>query len=178
MNSKNVASRIATCVTSAALAILATGLSATAAHAVEPLKLDTSIFSVRSKLPVVHMFTGPDNMSHVEMLSLDALKGAYGVGFIDAGAQKVKLGYTADRATLDYHVANHRTLLVILEGTMVFETGDGVQHRVPRGSVVLAEDRTGKGHANRCDAPTGIRQCTILQVTLLDEETGLRPAAK
>mgnify|MGYP002141382329 CR=1 FL=1 len=46
--------------------------------------------------------------------------------------QLEKLGYTVNGATLDYHVANHRTLLVILEGTMVFETGDGVQHRVPQ----------------------------------------------
>lgn len=151
---------------------------AAAALAAEAQRFDTGIFNARAKLPVIHMYTGPDQRSHVEMLSLDALKGPYGVGFIDAGAQKVKLGYTADRATLDYHVANHRTLLVILTGTMVFETGDGVPHRVPAGSAVLAEDRTGKGHANRCDAPGGTRQCTILQVTLLDEETGLRPAAK
>jgi hypothetical protein len=145
---------------------------------VQAAEQHTDLFTVSGPLTIFHIFTGPDSMSHVEQITLDAVKGTYG-GFslIDAGAQAVKVGYTKDGDGLPFHNANHRTLLIGVQGTMVFETGDGKQYPIGPGNLLLAEDRTGRGHSNICQAPDGLRQCMLLQVTLRDDETGLRMPA-
>jgi hypothetical protein len=40
-------------------------------------------------------------------------------------------------------------LVLWLTGEVEFETSDGNVRRLPAGSVVLAEDTTGKGHISR-----------------------------
>jgi hypothetical protein len=40
-------------------------------------------------------------------------------------------------------------LVIWLTGKVEFETSDGVVRRLAAGSVVLAEDTTGKGHISR-----------------------------
>jgi hypothetical protein len=109
-------------------------------------------------------------------MTLEVLKGKYGgAGLIDAGAQAVKTGFTKDGEGLPFHNANHRTLLIGIQGTMMFETGDGKKYPIKPGNLLLAEDLTGKGHSNVCVATTGSRLCTMLQVTLRDDESGLQP---
>ena len=140
---------------------------------------NADLFTVSGPLTVFHAFTGADNISHIDTITLDGAKGTYGgVSLIDAGAQAVKASYTKDGEGLPFHVASHRTLLIGIQGTMVFETGDGMKYPIKPGNLLLAEDRTGRGHSNICDAPTGLKQCMLLQVTLRDDETGLQLPAK
>ena len=155
------------------LAFLTALAMAGAAHA-DPV--NTDLFTVAGPLTIFHIYTGADDTSHVEQMTLEVVKGKYGgAGLIDAGAQAVKTGFTKNGDGLPFHNANHRTLLIGIQGTMVFETGDGQKYPIKPGNLLLAEDRTGKGHSNICVAPTGTRLCAILQVTLRDDESGLQP---
>jgi hypothetical protein len=47
---------------------------------------------------------------------------------------------------VDWHNPPQRLLVLWLTGQVEFETSDGDIRRLPAGSVVLAEDTTGKGH--------------------------------
>ena len=49
----------------------------------------------------------------------------------------------------DWHNPPQRLLSLWLSGEVEFETSDGDIRRLPAGSVVLAEDTTGKGHISR-----------------------------
>jgi hypothetical protein len=50
---------------------------------------------------------------------------------------------------VDWHNPPQPLLVLWLTGEVEFETSDGDIRRLPAGSVVLAEDTTGKGHISR-----------------------------
>jgi hypothetical protein len=50
---------------------------------------------------------------------------------------------------VDWHNPPQRLLVLWLTGEVEFETSDADVRRLPAGSVVLAEDTTGKGHISR-----------------------------
>ena len=50
---------------------------------------------------------------------------------------------------VDWHNPPRRLLVLWLTGEVEFETSDGEVRRLPPGSIVLAEDTTGKGHISR-----------------------------
>jgi hypothetical protein len=50
---------------------------------------------------------------------------------------------------VDWHNPPQRELVIWLTGEVEFETSDGDIRRLAAGSVVLAEDTTGKGHISR-----------------------------
>jgi hypothetical protein len=50
---------------------------------------------------------------------------------------------------VDWHNPPRRKLVIWLTGEVEFETSDGDIRRLVAGSVVLAEDTTGKGHISR-----------------------------
>src|SRR5262245_47842954 len=50
---------------------------------------------------------------------------------------------------VDWQNPPQRLLVLWLTGEVEFETSDGDVRRLPAGSVVLAEDTTGKGHISR-----------------------------
>jgi hypothetical protein len=50
---------------------------------------------------------------------------------------------------VDWHNPPQRLLVLWLTGEVEFETSDGDIRRLPAGSVVMAEDTTGKGHISR-----------------------------
>jgi hypothetical protein len=55
----------------------------------------------------------------------------------------------AGMGEVDWHNPPQRLLVLWLSGEVEFETSDGDIRRLPAGSVVLAEDTTGKGHISR-----------------------------
>lgn len=55
----------------------------------------------------------------------------------------------AGMGEVDWHNPPQRLLVLWLTGEVEFETSDGDIRRLPAGSVVLAEDTTGKGHISR-----------------------------
>jgi hypothetical protein len=55
----------------------------------------------------------------------------------------------AGMGEVSWHNPPQRLLVLWLSGEVEFETSDGDIRRLPAGSVVLAEDTTGKGHISR-----------------------------
>ncbi len=55
----------------------------------------------------------------------------------------------AGMRVVDWHNPPRRKLVIWLSGEVEFETSDGDVRRLAAGSVLLAEDTTGKGHISR-----------------------------
>lgn len=55
----------------------------------------------------------------------------------------------AGMGVVGWHNPPRRELVIWLTGEVEFETSDGDVRRLAAGSIVLAEDRTGKGHISR-----------------------------
>jgi len=90
-----------------------------------------------------HFDTGRMTFSHVpgapEALSLHVLEGAK-----DATILRLPAG-----ATEDWHTAPRRQFLFVLRGTSEVTVSDGTVRRFGPGSVILMDDRHGKGHLTR-----------------------------
>ncbi len=144
---------------------------------------DDSLFTLDKRLVVYHVFTGPDGRSKVDTMTLEnVVPTRYGgKRVLEAKADRVKMGIAeGGRPLMDYHVADHRTLLIPMQGTLVIDVGDGKQYRLVPGNIALAEDRTGRGHISGCGEPAG-KRCVTLQINLDDNEVGLQnpePPAK
>jgi hypothetical protein len=91
------------------------------------------------------MYTGDDGETHVEEIDLANrpdlanIQAATGIVF-----RSVPPDYFSD-----FHNAPRRQYIIIVEGGMEIELGDGSVHQFGPGSVVLAEDLTGRGHITR-----------------------------
>ncbi|HUP19223.1 MAG TPA: hypothetical protein VM778_04625 [Gemmatimonadota bacterium] len=71
----------------------------------------------------------------------------------------------------DWHPAPRRQLVVLLDGSIEIEVGDGEVRRFAGGDVVLLEDTGGRGHRTRNVEPTARRS---LFVALGPEAIGRR----
>ncbi len=101
-------------------------------------------------MKVVRIYSGDDGESHFEDLELDLEdRGAMGhISQLWRGSgvffRTVKGDYN-----LDYHNAPRRQFVVNLTGSVDIEIGDGTVKRMGPGSILLAEDLTGRGHISR-----------------------------
>jgi mannose-6-phosphate isomerase-like protein (cupin superfamily) len=92
------------------------------------------------------MYTGNDGQTHFDDLPMPAEE-IQNVA-IQAGADLVFRRFPADYCS-DWHTAPRRQYIFILSGQMEIGIGDGTTRRFGPGDVVLADDRTGKGHTTR-----------------------------
>ena len=95
---------------------------------------------------MVRMYTGTDGQTHFDDLPMPAEE-IQNVA-IQAGADIVFRRFPADYFS-DWHTAPRRQYIFILSGQMEIGIGDGTTRRFGPGDVVLADDRTGKGHTTR-----------------------------
>ncbi len=68
----------------------------------------------------------------------------------------------------DWHPAPGRVLAVYLTGQGVIEASDGATRAIHPGTILLAEDTTGKGHITRV---TGTDEVLVVIIALPDEPT-------
>lgn len=96
------------------------------------------------------IYTGPDGETHFEDVAvelestgrqsaLSALMPATGVIFRRSAADQY----------VDWHPAPRRQFVITLSGEAEVEASDGEVRRIGPGTVMLAEDLTGKGHITR-----------------------------
>jgi len=90
-------------------------------------------------------------------------------------ADKGKFGFMSDlqaapgiifrEVAADYdsgwHQVPGRLYLVILEGQLGIQTGDGAERRFGPGAVILAEDTAGSGHRTKALAGQGVRSILV-----------------
>ena len=96
-------------------------------------------------MKVVRIYTGSDNQTHFQDVSLDA--------FVELSAKvgegPVRLNRGPAKSSLDFHNAPRRQYVVIMSGVIEVEIGDGSKRQFAAGDVLIAEDLTGKGHITR-----------------------------
>lgn len=61
----------------------------------------------------------------------------------------------------DWHPAPRRQVFFLLSGGMEVEVSDGEVRQIGPGSIVLVEDRTGKGHISRVIGETAVLSAVV-----------------
>ena len=104
----------------------------------------------KTPVKVTRIFTGPDGKTRVEEFELPLKPRDKGS---DVAAPVALTTLQVRRTTpdyfLDFHPASRRQLVVTLAGESEIELEDGRKVRLGPGSILLAEDTTGKGHISR-----------------------------
>ncbi|MGI8551505.1 MAG: hypothetical protein ACR2PL_12080 [Dehalococcoidia bacterium] len=96
------------------------------------------------------IYAGTDGASHFEDVEVPAKSGA---GASDLSEMIPATGIIFRRSPadqyIDWHPAPRRQFVITLSGEAEVEASDGEVRRIGPGTVMLAEDLTGKGHINR-----------------------------
>ena len=117
-------------------------------------------------MKVTTISTGDDGESHFEDIVVPLESIGTG-GWLSKPVETRSLIFreTSSDYKLDYHCAPRRQYVVNLTGSVEIETGPGVKRLLGPGSVLLAEDTTGKGHISRS---VGDEKRRCLFITLED----------
>lgn len=94
------------------------------------------------------IYTGQDGLSYFE--DVDENPGGGRPNPAEAiGAESLVFRHSAPGSSMDYHTAPRRQFVITLRGGAEIVASGGETRRVGPGSIMLAEDTTGKGHITR-----------------------------
>lgn len=106
------------------------------------------------------LFTGTDQQSHFEDLEIPTGETYFG-GLVTVTAPltvaSIAFGEIDGLDEVPWHNPPCRQYIMMLQGAMEIEIGDGTRRIFNVGDVVLAEDTTGQGHITRA-ASKGVRR--------------------
>jgi len=96
------------------------------------------------------IYADTDGESHFEDVEVDMKQAPYNTGTISEmiAARGVMFRLTRDYF-IDWHNAPRRQFVVNLTGTVEIVASDGEKRRLGPGSILLADDLTGKEHTSR-----------------------------
>ena len=98
----------------------------------------------------VRIFTGPDGLSHFEDVEVELKDDGRATDISQTlGATGVVFRRTRPEYDLDWHPAGRRQFVINLSGEVEITASDGEVRRFGPGSVMLADDTTGKGHLSK-----------------------------
>ena len=104
---------------------------------------------------IARIYTGSDNESHFEDIEF-AVEHKSDISAQETGRHSAPIKVTSMffREVKDYyepfwHNAPGRQFVIIFEGELEIEIGDGIKRRFGPGSIFLAEDTEGRGHITR-----------------------------
>lgn len=96
------------------------------------------------------IYAGPDGESHFEDIEIEMTPGG---GQSEMSALIPTTGIIFRRSTADqyadFHHAPRRQFVITLSGEAEIEASDGEVRHIGPGTIMLAEDTTGKGHITR-----------------------------
>lgn len=99
------------------------------------------------------IYTGDDGQSHIEDMAPPFDPSANPEGAMDTTRVEGATGIIYRRSPpgnfQNYHTAPRRQYTITLSGEIEVETEDGTVRRFGPGSVILAEDLTGRGHTTK-----------------------------
>ena len=97
------------------------------------------------------IYSTPDGESHLQDVEVPMQESAYASLMSEMIAAKGVIFRSSDSGEylIDWHNAPRRQFVVNLIGEVEIETSDGDRRRFGAGSILLAEDVTGKGHISR-----------------------------
>jgi hypothetical protein len=111
---------------------------------------------------ITRIYTGDDGESHFEdvIVKLEP-SGLAGLLSEPVAAKSVIFRETGSDYDLDFHPAPRRQYVVNLTGGVELEIGSGEKRILGPGSILLAEDTTGRGHKSRAVGGEP-RQCLFI----------------
>jgi hypothetical protein len=95
------------------------------------------------------MYATPDGESHFEDVEVDLRKGAGGLISETLATAGMMFRLTTPDYDVSWHPAPRRYFIINVEGHVELQVSDGEKRVFGPGSIVLAEDTTGKGHISR-----------------------------
>jgi uncharacterized cupin superfamily protein len=103
-----------------------------------------------SKMKITRLYTGRDGESHFGDMEL-ALEDQGDIGRLSEKQQATGIIFRETDGDYDYdwHNAPCRQYVIMLDGEVEIEAGDGTKRRFGTGDVLLAEDTAGRGHISR-----------------------------
>lgn len=101
-------------------------------------------------MQITRLYTGADNESHFEDIEIP-LKDAGDIGHLSeqVGAAGIIFRRTGPGYDYDWHNAPQRQYIIMLDGVVDVEIGDGTVRRFSTGDILLVEDTTGRGHRSK-----------------------------
>jgi hypothetical protein len=115
-------------------------------------------------MKIIRLFTGPDAQSHFEEVSIELFQNPFGKNSQAFPVQSLLLG-EIEIKEVSWHNPPFPQYIVMLEGRMEIEVGDGTKRIFKEGEVLLAEDTTGQGHITRA-ASEGVRRYMVMPLEL------------
>ena len=101
-------------------------------------------------MKITRIYTGDDGQSHFEDMDMPLIdQGDIGSLSDEVKATCVIFRHTPGNYNFDWHNAPRRQYVVMLEGNVEIEIGDGTKRILNAGDILLAEDTTGQGHISR-----------------------------
>jgi quercetin dioxygenase-like cupin family protein len=101
-------------------------------------------------MKVTRLYTGADHRSHFEDVEIPLEeKGEVGRHSELVKATGVIFRETPGTYNSDWHNAPRRHYVIMLDGEMEVEIGDGTKRIFRTGDILLAENTTGQGHISR-----------------------------
>jgi len=101
-------------------------------------------------MAIIRVYTGPDGQSHFEDVALrfEPRDDRSETAELIPGSGIVVRRFDPERSN-PWHHAPGRYAVFTLSGGVDIEIGDGTVRRLGPGDILIAEDRTGQGHATR-----------------------------
>ena len=103
-----------------------------------------------ASLKYVRIYTGDDGLSHFEEVEAD-LSVTMTASMLSETIPVTGMNLRRNLSdyNLDFHPAPRSQFVINLSGTVEIEASDGETRRFGPGSIMLADDTTGKGHKSR-----------------------------
>ena len=101
-------------------------------------------------MKITRLYTGEDGKSHFEDIEIP-LEDQGDIGLLSRllPASGIIFRETPGDYHYQWHNAPQRQYIVMLEGSVEIEIGDGSKRLFHSGDILLAEDTTGQGHFSR-----------------------------
>ena len=100
-------------------------------------------------MDIIRMYTGSDNCSHFEKISLGFNPIPEAQRYENITAGNLQFVYQPSGFVIDMHPAPRKQYVVTLHGNAEIILGDGTTQKFGPGDIILAEDLTGEGHITR-----------------------------
>jgi hypothetical protein len=101
-------------------------------------------------MKITRLFTGSDGESRFEDIDIP-LEDQGSIGRLSAPLPATGIIFRETNPDYDYdwHPAPQRQYIIMLEGELEIEAGDGTKRHFSSGDILLVEDTTGRGHRSR-----------------------------
>lgn len=101
-------------------------------------------------MKLTRIYTGEDGKSHFEDQCIE-LKENGPIGWLSDKLPATGIIFRETEPSYDYdwHPVPQRQFIIMLEGELEVEVGDGEQRHFSAGDVMLFEDTSGQGHKSR-----------------------------